>query len=90
MTSNWPFLDLFSDLFSDCFLDLFLDLFLDQSLFDLHKVTGLIPAKDFSDLELPMSERNGQFSGRRITTDIYLNYLRPKAGRKILNAQYIY
>ena len=46
------------------FLDLFLDLFFDQSLFDLHKVTGLIPAKDFSDLELAMSERNGQFSGR--------------------------
>ena len=60
-------------------------IFLDQPLFYLHVVTGLIPAKDFSDLELPMSERNGQFSGRRITTDIYLNYLRPIAGRKILN-----
>ena len=54
----------FLDLFLDLSLDVFLDIFLDQSLFDLHKVTGLIPANDFSDLELPMSERNGQFSGR--------------------------
>jgi hypothetical protein len=51
-------------IFGFIFGSIFGSFFGSQSLFDLHKVTGLIPAKDFSDLELAMSERNGQFSGR--------------------------